>query len=219
MAKTILVIGASGSGKSRSLKNFNENELAIIKCVNKDLPFKNKGNSVFRCDYEKIKAILTRQTRPVYAIDDANYLMTEQFMHSQVSGYDKFNVIGQEFYDLIQYCQNCLRDDITVYIIMHEDINENTGVVKPKTVGKMLDEKVCVEGMFTTVLRCINESGNHKFYSNNNGCAKSPEDMFESVSFENDLKYVDTKIREYYDMPKLEDLIKPVENGKETKGE
>ena len=79
---------------------------------------------------------------------------------------------------------------------MHEDENEVTGVVKPRTIGKLLDEKVCVEGLFTIVLRCKE----HKFYTNNSGCAKTPEEMFDKDEIDNDLKFVDKTIREYYNL-------------------
>lgn len=198
MARAILVIGQSGSGKSRSLKNFKANEVGVIQCVPKDLPFRNSLKTIVTTDYQKIKDVLTKSKAKTLVIDDANYLMTCEYVYSQVTGYDKFNNIATNFYDLINYIQNFVQEDKTVYILMHEDVNDVTGVVKPKTVGKMLDEKVCVEGLFTIVLRCVNNLGEHKFFVNNNGCAKSPEDMFESQSIENDLKYVDDVIREYY---------------------
>ena len=198
MARAILVIGQSGSGKSRSLKNFAPNEVGIIQCVTKDLPFRNSLKTVVTTDYNKIKEILIKSKAKTLVVDDANYLMTCEYVYSNVAGYDKFNNIATNFYDLINFIQNQVPQDKTVYILMHEDVNDVTGNVKPKTVGKMLDEKICVEGLFTIVLRCVNNLGEHKFFVNNNGCAKSPEDMFESQAIENDLKYVDNVIRDYY---------------------
>ena len=210
MARAILVIGASGSGKSRSLKNFKPNEVGVIQCVPKDLPFRSTLKTVVTTSYNDIKAFLVKAKVKTLVIDDANYLMTTEFVYSQEKGFDKFNVIATNFYDLINFIQNVVPQDKTVYILMHEDVNDVTGVVKPKTVGKMLDEKICVEGLFTIVLRCMNTMGQHKFFVNNSGCAKSPEDMFESDEIENDLKHVDDVIRDYYGIGKTEET--PTEN-------
>ena len=84
---------------------------------------------------------------------------------------------------------------------MHEDVNE-FGDIKPKTIGKMLDEKICLEGLFTIVLRCVMSAGEHKFITQSDGGAvsKSPMGMFADLSIDNDLLLVDNAIRDYYDI-------------------
>lgn len=199
MAKCVLIIGRSGSGKSRSMKKFAENEMFVIKCVNKDLPFRSHLKEYVATNYDKIKAMLFKCPMKSICIDDSGYLLTDEFIRrNSEKTYEKFNDIATNFYDLITFCQTQLPNDKIVYFVMHENENEITGECKPKTIGKMLDEKVCVEGMFTIVIRCVNEAGDHKFYVNNNGCSKTPEDMFETDFIENDLKLVDSTIREYY---------------------
>lgn len=199
MAKVVLILGRSGSGKSRSFKNFGAKELFVVKTINKDLPFKSKFIELLSCDYAKINAKITRCPMKSIVIDDCGYLLTDEFIRrNSEKSYEKFNDMATNYYNLITYVQNFLPNDKIVYFIMHEEENEITGQCKPKTIGKMLDEKVCLEGLFTMVIRCVNEGGDHKFYVNNSGCAKTPEGMFDSDSIPNDLKYVDTKIREFY---------------------
>lgn len=140
-------------------------------------------------------------------IDDAGYLITNMFMNghaSQGAGnaiFSFYNKIGDYFWQLIQFIINKLPEEKIVYLIMHEDKNES-GDVKPKTIGNMLDEKVCVEGMFTIVLRCIEESGKHLFVtqSADGAVSKSPMGMFETLTIDNDLALVDKTIREYYEI-------------------
>lgn len=109
-----------------------------------------------------------------------------------------YNTLGDNFWNLIEHIKT-LPEDKIVYIMMHEDVNE-FGDIKPKTIGKMLDEKLCLEGMFTIVLRCIQENGKHLFVTQSDGGAvsKSPMGMFESLEIDNDLLMVDKAIRDYY---------------------
>ena len=195
MAFPVLILGRSGSGKSRSLKNFKSEELGVIKVIEKEFPFRSELRSFTSADYPTIKAVLLKGKTPSIVIDDAGYLLTDEFMRRATEkGYDKFTELAENFYDLIKFIQTQLPREKIVYLFMHEQENEITGEVKPKTVGKLLDEKVCVEGLFTIVLRCID----HKFFTNNSGCAKSPEGMFENDEIENDLTNVDKAIRNYY---------------------
>lgn len=194
MGIPVLVLGRSGSGKSRSIKNLN---CGVIKVIEKELPFRNNLKTVTTSDYLKIiQALQISKTNSV-VIDDAGYLLTDEFMRrASEKGYDKFTELANNFYSLIQFITLKLPREKIVYLMMHEDENEVTGQVKPKTIGKLLDEKVCVEGLFTIVIRCID----HKFYTNNSGCAKTPEEMFKEDEMENDLSLVDTAIREYYSL-------------------
>lgn len=196
MGIPILVLGRSGSGKSRSIKNL---DCGIIKVIEKELPFRNNLKTVTTSDYNKILQILLASKKDSIVIDDAGYLLTDEFMRrSQEKGYDKFTELAQNFYNLINFITLQLPREKIVYLTMHEQENEITGEVKPKTIGKLLDEKICVEGLFTIVLRCID----HQFYTNNSGCAKSPEEMFAQDTIENDLSIIDNTIREYYGLEK-----------------
>lgn len=197
MGIPVLVLGRSGSGKSRSLKKFSSNEIGIIKCIEKELPFRNALKTITTSNYVDIKKILFNSKTKSCVIDDAGYLLTTEFMRRvNDKGYDKFTEMANNFYDLITFITTQLPREKIVYVIMHEDENEITGNVKPKTIGKLLDEKVCVEGMFTIVLRCRD----YKFITNGSGCAKTPEEMFVDEEIENDLKFVDDTIREYYNL-------------------
>ena len=116
-----------------------------------------------------------------------------------------YNDNGDYFWNLIQFITAKVPEDKIVYLMMHEDKDEQ-GEVKPKTIGKLLDEKVCIEGMFTIVLRCIEEGGKHLFVTQaaQGAVSKSPIDMFDDLTIDNDLSYVDHKIREYYGLSKGE---------------
>ena len=200
MGIPVLVLGRSGSGKSRSLKNFTKDEIGIIKVIEKELPFKNNFPPFTTSSYNTIKSALLNSKVNTLVIDDAGYLLTDEFMRrSKEKGYDKFTELANNFYDLINFITTQLPREKIVGLFMHEDENEITGLIKPKTIGKLLDEKVCVEGLFTIVLRCVNEDGRHKFITNNSGCAKSPEEMF-TEEMENDFKEVVKQIKEYYNL-------------------
>jgi len=209
MGIPVLIIGKSGSGKSTSLRNFSADELGVISVVKKPLPFKNSFKVLYSDDYTKIKQVLLQTKVSTIIIDDASYLLVNQFMrgHSNVakgsSIFDLYNSIGDKFWDLIFFISNGLPDNKVVYIVMHEDKNDY-GDVKPKTVGKMLDEKVCVEGLFTIVLRAMFEDKKYVFKTHTDGfdVTKTPIDMFDTDLIENDLKMVDDVIRKFYNLKK-----------------
>lgn len=205
MAEAILVYGKSGSGKSRSLKNFAEDEILFVNVISKRLPFQKKFNYELKTtDYNLIKGKLKAMPCKIAVIDDAGYLMTNTFMagHSNPKGgsstFDLFNSIGDDFWNLIQFIKLALPEDVRVYIMMHE-ISNDVGEVKVRTIGKLLDEKVCIEGMFTVCLHCMTNGQKHYFKTQggSNDIAKSPEDMFD-LEIENDLKAVDNRIVEFY---------------------
>lgn len=208
MAIPVLIIGKSGSGKSRSLLNCSEDpDWNLIRVLNKPLPFKGKINGWHTDDYQTVMKCLASSKARNIVIDDAGYLITNEFMRGHSStgkGNDVFslyNSIGDHFWMLVMFITNNLPDDKIVYIMMHEDKND-FGDVKPKTIGKLLDEKVTVEGMFTVVLRCVEENGKHLFVTQASGGAvsKSPEGMFESLTIPNDLKTVEKAIRDYWEL-------------------
>lgn len=216
MAKLVYVYGKSGSGKSRSLKNFGSEEIFYINTIGKDLPFRNK----FKYSYvplsvsagqltvsEKVMRALQKMpdTIKTVVIDDAGYIMSDMFMNGHslprkgATSFDLYNDIADSFYRILQYICFVMPNDVIVYILMHEE-RTDFGETKFLTIGKLLDQKVCLEGMATVVLRCVCEGNEHFFRTQTDGLdlAKSPEDMFSDNKIENDLKAVDTIIREFY---------------------
>lgn len=208
MGVPVLLIGRSGSGKSASMRNFGEDELALVNVLHKPLPFQKQFKSVANTDdYMDIMKKIFETNKKSIVVDDAGYLITNHFMrnHSKAGQgnavFSLYNELGDKFWNLIEFIKNRLPDDKIVYVIMHEEKNE-FGDVKPKTIGKLLDEKVCVEGMFTIVLRATIDDGKHVFLTQSDGSdvTKTPIGMFEDSVIENDLKMVDDTIRKYYKM-------------------
>ena len=201
----VLLIGQSGSGKSTSLRNFKGDEVAVVNVLGKPLPFKSDIKAGKCDDYATILKAIANTPKKTIVIDDANYLITNEFMNkSSVKGFDKYNEMGNNFFNLINGIKN-IQGGKTVYLIMHEDTDEN-GNVKPKTIGKLLDDKVNIQGMFTICIRSMFDNGNYIFRLKTNGqdCVKTPFGMFESDSMENDLKAFDEVVREYYELDKEE---------------
>ena len=202
----VLLIGKSGSGKSASLRNFKKDEIAIANVLGKPLPFKSDLDAPKVDDYNIILKAIQNTDKKVIVIDDANYLITNEFMNkSSVKGFDKYNEMGNNFFNLINGIKN-VEGGKTVYLIMHEDTDDE-GNVKPKTIGKLLDDKVNIQGMFTICLRSMFDNGNYIFRLKTNGqdCVKTPIGLFDEEQMENDLKLVDEKIREYYELDKKEE--------------
>lgn len=205
MGIPVLIYGRSGTGKSRALLNFAEDEIFFVNVIRKKLPFQKKFKYEYQSDSVKsIKTGLKKMPTKTAVIDDAGYLQTNTFMrgHSAPkagsSSFDLYNTIADDFWELIEFIKNELPEDVIVYIIMHELTNDY-GLTKLRTIGKLLDEKVCIEGMVTIALRCMCDGTKHYFRTQNDGndITKSPEGMFE-LEIENDLKTVDTAIREYW---------------------
>lgn len=203
MAIPVLIIGKSGMGKSASLREFKDSEVGIINVIDKELPFRHSLKMISTDNYDKIKTILAGATAKTLVIDDAGYLITNQFLNRHVKdGFQTFTDIGVNFAGLISYIKSLPNDKI-VYIMMHEEENEK-GQVRPKTVGKLLDEKIVIEGLFTIVLRADQDEGKYGFWTQSQGLevTKTPMGMFEEKFIENDLKFVDNTIRDYYNLPK-----------------
>lgn len=207
MAVPVLIIGKSGSGKSTSLRNCTDKDFNLIRVLDKPLPFKGKINGWKTDDYQTIMRALSQSKAQSIVIDDAGYLITNHFMKGHSSSgkgnavFSLYNDIGDYFWQLIQFVVGKLPENKIVYFIMHEESND-FGEIKPKTIGKLLDEKVCIEGMFTIVLRCIEEGGKHLFVTqaSSGAVSKSPMGMFGDLTINNDLAFVDKTIREYYEM-------------------
>lgn len=199
MGIPVLILGESGSGKSTSLRNFEPSEISIFNVAGKPLPFRKKLPKATISDYGKIMACMQKSDKKSFAIDDSQYLLCfEMFSHAKETGYQKFTDMALNFYTLIKFVIDRLPNDVIVYFLHHTETDAN-GKLKAKTVGKMLDEKLTVEGLFSIVLLCQTDGTRHYFVTQSDGytTAKSPMDMFD-LEIDNDLKFVDTKIREYF---------------------
>lgn len=220
MAIPVMIIGKSGSGKSASMKHCVGKDFNLIRVLNKPLPF--KGNIPGNCsdDYQTVKKWLKQAPGKSVVVDDAGYLITNFFMRNHSTkgkGNDVFGLYNQmadDFWRLIQDTViNEMPPDKIVYIMMHEDADDY-GNIKAKTIGKLLDDKICLEGLCTVVLRCVNNLTEHKFITQSDGGAisKSPEGMFEDIEIPNDLLLVDNAIREYYGMQNPKNLKEDKQN-------
>jgi len=201
MGETILIYGKSGSGKSRSLLNFDEDEIFFVNVIGKRLPFAKKFK--YECKTDSIQTIkngLKNMPCKIAVIDDFGYIMTNTFMrgHGKGDQFALYNQIGDDVWALIRFIKTDLPDDVLVYCLMHEDADD-FGNTKLRTIGKLLDQKVCLEGMVTICLHCVTKGKDHVFITNSNGLGieKSPEGMFE-YEIPNDLKTVDSRIREFW---------------------
>lgn len=202
----VLLIGASGSGKSTSLRNFKGDEVAVVNVLGKPLPFKSDIKAGKCDDYATILKAIANTPKKTIVIDDAGYLITNEFMsQASVKGFDKYNTLANNFFDFINKIKN-IQGGKTIYIVMHEDSNDD-GTIKPKTIGKLLDDRVNLQGMFTVCIRSMYENGNYVFKLKTNGqdCVKTPYGMFETDTMENDLKEFDKVVREYYELDKVEE--------------
>ena len=199
MAVLVMIYGQSGTGKSTSLRNFTNDEVAVINVSGKPLPFRSKLTTYDTDNYAKISSALSKIERKSIVIDDATYLMVNEFMRTaKVAGYQKYTDMAVNFNSLVAQASQLASDKI-VYFLGHSDLKED-GTEHFKTIGKMLDNYVTVEGKFTIVLKTVVQDGKYYFSTHNSGqdTVKSPLGMFEDNYVDNDLKAVDTIIREYY---------------------
>ena len=200
MAIAVLVMGASGTGKSASLRNFRPDEIGVINVAGKPLPFRSEIKSFKSDRYEEIEAILKKAKVKSLVIDDSQYLMANEFMRrASENGFQKFTDIGRNFWALVDMINHDLPEDVIVYFMQHTELDAN-GNEKAKTIGKLLDEKITLEGLFSIVLKTAVVDGSYMFTTKNNGAdtVKTPMGMFEQDLIENDLKAVDDAIRDYY---------------------
>lgn len=214
MALPVLIIGRSGQGKTYSLKNFKPSEVGVISVEKGRLPFRSEIKAVKvpsfgisgdsqnaaqanLAKYSWIMGVIKKSKAKSIVIDDSQYLLVnELFDRSYEKGYDKFVQMAANFRNLIHFINELEDEDKIVYFLHHSELDAD-GKEKCKTIGKMLDEKLTIEGCFDIVIYCEN----HKFFTQTNGqsTAKTPEDMFD-LEIPNDLKMVDTEIRNYYSM-------------------
>ncbi len=224
MSKAVLVIGETGTGKSTAIRNLPPKETFILNVLNKPLPFKGankkykvatkddpQGNMVSTDKHDTIKRILhainKERTEIKYLIvDDFTFVISNHFMRKAYEkGFDKYVEIGKDCYDLVEIIQQ-MRDDLFIFVVMHSDL-DNFGRSKPKTVGKMIDEKVGLPERFSIVLHSLVSNGEYVFQTNQDAqiTAKSPMDMFDKLHIPNDYLEVCNAIGRY-----LEDDDEPV---------
>lgn len=229
MAEIVMILGESGSGKSASLRNFKPGEVCVLNVAGKRLPFRNEfGQSVVNlaalpsvgARYDTINMIVRSGKYQRYVIDDSQYLMAfEAFDRALETGYSKFTEMAKHFYDLVTGCQQATvkyeRDKAsklwvptneplpnTIVYFMHHIERDDGGCIKPKTQGRMIDEKLNLAGLFTTVLLAGTDGTDYWFQTHGDGLSvvKSPMDMFTTDKIPNDLALVDKTIREFYGM-------------------
>lgn len=207
MGIPVLILGESGTGKSTSMRNFDGSKVALIQVIKKPLPFRSGSFKPFVSDdWQKIQTAMNKAVSAGYkviVIDDFQYLMANEFMRSHnIKGFDKFTEIAFHAWDVLRHAQS-LSDDVRVYFLSHST-SDDQGHVKAKTIGKMLDEKITVEGLFTIVLRTFRNDSGYFFTTQNNGSdtVKSPLGMFETNQIDNDLAAVDLSIVDYYNLEK-----------------
>ena len=202
MGIPVLILGESGSGKSASLRNFEPEDVSIFNVASKPMPFRKRLPTKSTSDYGLIVACIENSKKKAFVIDDSQYLMCfESFTRAKETGFNKFTDIALHFYNLVQFVIYKTDPDVIVYFLHHTETDSNTSKVKAKTVGKMIDNQLTLEGLFSIVLMCVTDGKNHNFITQSDGftTAKSPMEMFPDV-IDNDLKMVDQTIREYYEM-------------------
>lgn len=216
MSNLIMIMGESGTGKSSSIRNLPPEETMIINVLGKPFPFRggnklyvplhdggNKGNYFANDNYERIISCVNfisdkRHDITNLIIDDFVYLMTTEFMDKALErGFDKFSIMANNAWKLLRVLAG-LRNDLFVFVLTHSEVNAD-GKHKPKTIGKLLDEKICLEGLVTMVLQSIVHEGQFRFLTQNvgNTVAKSPMGLFDSKLIDNDLNFVKNAFKNY----------------------
>lgn len=209
MSIATMILGESGTGKSTSMRNLAPSETLLIQTVKKPLPFRSKewkpvaegGNVLVTDDSQRIMAAMQKTRRKVIVIDDYQYMIANEFMRrTSERGYDKFTEMALHAWQVAKLASE-LPDDVRVYILSHTDTKDD-GTVKAKTIGKLLDEKITLEGLFSIVLRTGKNDGGYYFRTKNSGSdtVKTPLDLFDTETIDNDLKAVDSAICEYYEI-------------------
>ena len=205
MGVPVLILGKSASGKTYSIKGFDPSVPGIFSVEKGRLPFKGDYKVKTRATYKDINSIFKDPKKKVYIIDDSQYLLVnELFDRAKEVGYQKYTDMAVAFRNLVHNVNYLLPDDVVVYFLHHTE-TDDFGRIKAKTVGKMIDSKLTLEGMFSVVLLCGTDGKDHWFETTSDGVntAKTPMDMFDSNRIDNDLKMVDTTIREYWGLGKI----------------
>lgn len=200
MGMPVFVIGFSGSGKSSSLRNFKPNEVGVFSVAGKRLPFQSELKVAMNSNYQTIENALQRNKLRAYVIDDSQYLLAfDSFRRAKEASYTKFTDYAVSFYNLLDAIKRTSPDTI-VYLLHHAEETDR-GMIKAKTIGKMLDNQLVLEGLCEIVLYAETDGKKYQFLTQSNGftTAKSPMGMF-PLEIDNDLKAVDSQIRKFYNM-------------------
>lgn len=217
MSIPVLILGESGTGKSTSMRNFTKSEIGLINVMNKPLPFRGQFDLIATKDITGVKQAVMSAKRNVVVIDDFGYTITDIYMRYSHGTeklrdqYEVYKIIGAEVYNLITGIQMKDEPDQIVYMTMHTDVDAS-GHIIPATIGKMLNEKINLVGMFSVVLLSSTDGEKYQFVTNGVPPAKTPSGMFDSQYIDNDLKSVDAAIRDYWGMSPL---VKNETEGKE----
>lgn len=201
MGIPVLILGASGSGKSTSLENFSENEVLVFNVAGKPFPFRKMLKVINNAGYDNIGKILKKKEFEKYVIDDSQYLLAfDLFDRAKETGYGKFTDIAVRFYKMIRFVIDKMPKDVIVYFLHHTE-ETSSGKIKAKTVGKMLDDQLTLEGLFSIVLLAETDGESYRFVTQSDGytTCKSPKGMF-GKTIKNDLKAVDKTIRKYWNL-------------------
>ena len=202
MGIPVLCMGSSGSGKSTGMRNLDRKSTAIFNVAGKPLPFKGKFDMMCTVsDADDIMGILMRNTTNCYVIDDSQYLMAFKLIDKiNEKGYEKYTEIAKDFKKLIDIIVTKTSQDTIVYFLHHTETLDD-GKVKAKTSGKMIDNWLTLEGLFSIVIMAVATENKHLFITQSDGTntCKSPIGMLENP-MENDLALVDKAIREYYEL-------------------
>lgn len=233
----VLIMGESGTGKSTSLRNCDPATTAVVNPVGKPLPFKNHFELLNNVtDASKITRYMKEQAasgKKLLVVDDFQYILAVPYMNRiKETGWDKYNDFGANYFEIIDVCKN-LPDDVVVAYMTHLETLDN-GLTTVKLIGKLLREKITIEGLFTVVLRTGVNEGKYYFYTQNSGkdTVKSPLGMFPAYAIDNDLNYVADKMRNFYEVGEYKsdaemeqadeqvasDLAKPDANGRRARG-
>jgi len=236
MAQMLLIMGESGTGKSTSMRNCDPATTAVVNPVGKPLPFKGKFTMLnSEVESSKICKFMKEQAaagKKLLVVDDFQYILSVPYMNRiKENGWDKWNDFGANYFEIIEVCKE-LPDDVVVAYMTHTETLDN-GVTTIKLIGKLLREKITIEGLFTIVLRTGVNEGKYYFYTQNSGkdTVKSPMGMFPAYAIDNDLNYVADKIRNFYEVGEYKtdaemgqadaqaasDLEKPDANGRRSR--
>ena len=209
----VMVLGESASGKSTSLRNLDPNSTLVIQPIKKRLPFRasnwnawdsnsKSGQLVNSDNWQYISQVIS--IAPAYGktqiiIDDFQYVMAHEYMRrSDETGFKKFTEMANHIWSIVMACEST-PDNVSIYFMQHTETID--GKIKAKTIGKMLDEKITLEGMFSIVFRAlVNSDGDHFFSTKNCGfdTVKTPMDMFNETLIDNDLQSIDQTIKQYF---------------------
>lgn len=200
MARLVLILARSGTGKSTSIRNFKKGEAQAILCSGKELPFKTDIATFVPKNYSQVYEAINKASTPVVVLDDVNYLMSmEEMARANEVGFAKFGVMAQNMFNVFKLIMDKESDQIFYLLAHSSEPTETDSQLRFKTTGKMLSEKIVLEGLTNIVIGADVEDGEFVFKVKTDGSGiKTPIGMFDTPTVPNDLKVVDQTIREYY---------------------